>query len=129
MYIKSLAVPGIIADDYMGRSPSARLADSKYFVDLVRALNAGQDCVVCDVRFCRAGQREALEAMIRECAPDATVEWRFFENEPAQCLKNVRRRARMNITHEERSIRDLSPLYKIPEDANILPVWRPPEDR
>ncbi len=126
-YIKSLRgqISGIVADDYQGRSSSRKFVDSRYFVELVGALNAGKDCIACDITFCRAGQRAEFEAVILGAAPRATFEWRFFENDPERCLANVRRRVRLQVSAEEESIRSLAPCYEIPAGAVVLPVWRP----
>ena len=128
-YIKGVrgSIPGLIADDYMAHAHGPRLSDSRYFVDLVRALNAGQDCLVCDIAFCRPRQRTDLEEVIRRAAPAVEFEWRFFANDPERCLQNVRRRVRLHITREEESIRELSPQYLIPGGAMVLPVWQPAE--
>src|SRR5215831_12425247 len=127
-YIDSLrdSIPGVIADDYSGRARNPDFTQSRHFVDLLRALNAGNDCLVCDISFCRAARRAEFEAVIRRSAPSVEFEWRFFANEPDLCLQNVRRRARMNVGPEERSILELAPAYEIPTAATILPVWRPP---
>ena len=126
-YIRTIraSIPGLIADDYMTRAASPRFIDSRFYVDLVRTLNAGKDCLVCDIAFCRPGQRAAFEAVIRPCAPAVEFEWVFFANEPELCLQNVRRRARIKVGAEEQSIRALSRHYQIPGSATVLPVWRP----
>ena len=124
-YINSLrsSIRGHIADDYMGGAVG--FTESRHIVDLARALNAGQDSLVCDILFCLPARRAEFEALIRRLVPAATIEWRFFENDPDRCLENVRRRVRIRVTREEELIRELSPQYQIPDGATILHVWRP----
>jgi hypothetical protein len=124
-YIDSLSVPGHVAHDFMAGASGARLADSRHLVPLTRALNAGLDSLACDINFCLAPRRAELQAVIRELAPGARVEWRYFENAPDLCLANVRRRVRIRVSREEELIRKLSAQYAVPDGAATLPVWRP----
>ena len=121
------ALPGVVADDYMAHphGDSPRFTDARRFVELVRALNAGRDSLVCDVNFCRPHRRGEFEAAIHGVAPGVVFEWRFFENDPDACIQNVRRRARINVTREEATIVKLAPHYQYPADAVVLRVWRP----
>ena len=104
---------------------SPRFTNARTFVELVRTLNAGNDCMVSDVNFCRPHRRAEFETAILEVAPGTAFEWRFFENDPAGCIENVRRRARINVTREEQTITKLAPNYIIPPGAAVMPVWKP----
>ncbi len=120
-------IAGVIADDYMthAHGDSPIFTNGRRFVELARALNAGKDCLVSDINFCRPNRRAEFESAIRGVAPGTEFEWRFFENDPDRCIGNVRRRARINVTREEQTIRDLSPHFQIPAAATVLPVWTP----
>lgn len=82
--------------------------------------------VIADPHLCCSKVRDtALELFQEEC-PVATIEFVYFENDPAACLDNMRRRqAAGDARKVEDMIRITSRHYKIPSGALILPVWRP----
>jgi predicted kinase len=116
---------GVCAEDYMANSHnnSARFVDSRYYVDLVRDLREGQDCVIADIEYCDSWRRAEVEEVVRREAPAATIEWHCFQNDPQQCRANVDRRGRASAENEKRKICELSAKYQIPLGAKVIPVW------
>jgi hypothetical protein len=78
---------------------------------------------IADVNFCIPRVRDAAEAEMRCRYGEVTLEWTFFENDPAQCLANAEgRNDGRNVVPD---IEVLSRRYVIPEDATTRPVHRP----
>lgn len=117
--------PGVCVQDFMANSHghSHRFTDSRHYGDLVRDLRAGKDCVIADIAYCDTWSRVEVEGVIRQDVPGVTIEWQFFENDPARCEANVEWRGRSNAPEEKKKIRELARKYHIPPDASVIPVW------
>lgn len=95
---------------------------------LLDALAKGRDCVVTEIAFCLEQERTKLLEWLSQSAPDATIEWIFFENDLDQANNNCKQReanketlarlARQNVRY--------SLGYSRPEGAKIVRVWRGP---
>lgn len=85
-YIKSLQPPlsGICLHDYMSNShgDSKHFTDSRYYADLIRNLLEGKECLIAEIEYCDTWRRIEVEEVIKRDAPDAQIEWRYFENDP-----------------------------------------------
>lgn len=54
------------------------------------------------------------------------IEWIFFENDPEQCLLNILERNKTDYRKiSQWFLYDLSNMYKIPENSNVVPVYKP----
>lgn len=81
-----------------------------------------QTVIVADPSLCRPINRIFAEAMVKEHHPGCEVEWLYFTNDPDQCWLNIQGRDERLIS--KRSIYDRSKVYKIPENAKIVSVWK-----
>lgn len=101
--------------------PKKLETDIKPFLD--------RDIIITDPALCFEVNREKAEELFKEFAPNAKVDWIYFENNPQQCLKNaeIRNRALTLSMKPKRNvdsfIRNLHQFYIIPEGANIVSVW------
>lgn len=116
---------GICIPDFMKDSieDSARFIHSQYYPQLIDDLRDGKDCVIADVAFCKTGRRAEAEQVVVHDVPGVTIEYEFFENDPAKCGINALHRNRRNVDEELQKIDDLSAEYDIPPGAKLLPVW------
>lgn len=114
-----------VFDDFMKGAPSA-FARCRHLPKIRTHLNQDRDIVLSDILLVQPAFRDEV---VRELAPHAPrIEWVFFENNPAQCLKNSARRARaQNEDHQTEVglIRDLSLRYTYPDNCRPLPVASP----
>ncbi len=53
------------------------------------SLREGNDCLIEDVSFCEAAQRERVENWIERVVPNVRIEWVFLENDIRKCLCNL----------------------------------------
>jgi hypothetical protein len=83
---------------------------------------AGADLVlIADPALCDPVARQAAEGLLRERWKPVSVSWKFFENDPQQCVSNaVRRRDGRNVLPD---IRQLAHRYVIPKGVDTIPVW------
>lgn len=101
---------------------------SQHFDELIASIKDGVPCAVSDIDFCRTNSREEAEYWVKKLVEDINIKWWFFENDPEQCIINARQRApreNRNIDTEIVNIQRYSKEYSIPENAEIIPVWRP----
>jgi len=120
-----------IAIDDMGNDLRWKAKDGELFstawgktIALARmSLAMGCDVVLADVELCQSGRRELIQSAI----PAFTIEWRFFANDPEQCIANVRKRNRPNgrADDEVRKIKELAKQYSLPSWQMVMPVYRP----
>jgi predicted kinase len=129
-YLKSefSAEPGWkIIDDYQAnaRDNSKRFDHGREYEAMTSHLLSGGNCAIADIAFCRTSARTEAEETILRSVPGATIEWRFFENDPQQCRTNVILRSRDSVEKELLRIDQLSKSYVPPSGAVVLPVWTP----
>jgi len=92
---------------------------------LEAALDQGEHCIVVETLACLEGTRITLTNWMK--ARGFTIEWEFFENNPQQCLENVKaRKAQGDLRKVEKFIEYTTRDYHIPEDVEPLPVYRQP---
>ncbi len=118
---------GLIAPDFMKASinDSPRIKDSRHFAGMLADLEAGHDCIIADIEFCRQSKREELEQALVASGVQAALRWIFFANDPAACKRNATTRNRESLSEELATIDTLSAVYTIPPDAETRPVWKP----
>lgn len=116
---------GICVEDFMKDSieHSQQFIHSQHYQQLIDDLQNGKDCVVADIAFCNTGRRTEAEQVVVHAVPGVTIEYEFFENDPAKCGINALHRNRRNVDEELQKIDDLSAEYDIPPGAKLLPVW------
>jgi hypothetical protein len=110
---------------------TARFSSSRDFDGLIAALRAGRDAALDDIGFCHPEARKwaerdirsALDHRIVSASPPANLNfrWVFFENDPAKCEANIRRRAKIetdrDLDKELAYLNKHSPNYVPPEGA------------
>lgn len=79
------------------------------------------DLIIADCHLCREKTRESLNKILQIRYPKAEINYVFFENNPEQCLKNVK--FRNDGRFVEPTIKNYSKEYSIPENATVLPVF------
>ena len=77
--------------------------------------------VIADCHLCKDTSREALNKILEIRYPKADIEYIFFENNPAQCIKNVNHRN--DGRYVEPTIKNYSRIYNIPENSTVLKVF------
>jgi hypothetical protein len=95
---------------------------SRHYTTLITALCDGIDCVISDIMYCDTSRRKEVDEVVRAAIPGLQVEWRYFENNAAQCEANVKQRNRSTKERELEMIRELSAKYEIPQDGIIIPI-------
>lgn len=119
-----------IFDDYKANAvdDDPSFDHGRRLAELLGRLRDGTACVISDIDFCRReAQTEAVE-YLRVAIPTVQIEWWCFENDPAQCARNVEFRATKesrDVQSDLAKIREYTDLYTIPANARILSVWRP----
>lgn len=117
-------------DDFQSEAlgDSVHFKDSRHYADLVLNLRAGHRCVVSDIRMVHKTYRKGVAAALLRDAVQVRSELHLFENDPAQCVHNVRSAAG-NAPLEVlrlKAIRQWSRYFSVPPEAVLHPVWRPP---
>ena len=88
-------------------------------------LHAGRPWVIDSVEMC---ERAVREHFAREyLANVSTVDWLYFENDPAQCKQNAQvldRRGEGHREHRMREIDRVTAVYDIPAGAGVRRVYR-----
>ncbi|MGV8162404.1 MAG: GNAT family N-acetyltransferase [Candidatus Nanoarchaeia archaeon] len=120
----------VICDDYHKSSykHSHKFEDSIYFNDLKEGLKQGKNIVISDIAFCKTERLNQIITQMRELLKtsgiDASIECRYFENNPQACEENVLQRNRKDrIKQEIDFIRDASKEYHVPQNTPTIPVY------
>lgn len=120
--------PGRPGDDFMigvqGPDEEKSISDSPRYHELIEDLRESKSCAISDIIFCRKAFRQAIARTVRETLPEISLRWIFFENDPAQCLENIRRRGK-DASREEEYLNKLSPEYEVPPEVHCIPVYSP----
>ena len=123
--LRQMLADGWLAfDDYKAEAleDCSQFGSSRKFLPLIIALRAGLKCVVADIDFCKTESREEAEDLLSAIVPNIQRRWRFFENDPSACEKNVRSRNSPSRDIELKKLREYSASYLIPQDADVIPV-------
>jgi predicted kinase len=111
--------------DAIGSSPD--FLNSKHHQSLKDALAGGKDCVIADIDYCYEGRlneaKSGIEKIGKELGIKIDVETVYFENDPAACEANVRRRHRDQMEEEIANIKKRTGVYK--PGTPRIPVWKP----
>ena len=78
--------------------------------------------VITDPNFCRTEVRESA-TMFLTLRYGINPLWRFFENDPVKCRRNVRYRD--DGRKVDSAINRLSKEYDIPKGAVVFDIWQP----
>jgi hypothetical protein len=113
-------------DDFQSNAPSdsTDFRDSRQFADLVTALEAGQRCVVADIRVIHLPYRESALRALTSAIRAVTLQFQIFENRPEICSRNVERDPDRRLEERLCAIRHWSNYHSIPSGAVLLKVWR-----
>ena len=121
----------LICDDYYKSAPGriVECRGSAYYPDLKKALENGRNVVIADIVFCedemRKEMQDGIAALLADLDIDASVEYRFFENNPEACIANILQRNRTErVGSELKFIVEHRDSYRIPDGATTLPVYR-----
>jgi len=79
------------------------------------------DLIIADCHLCREKTRESLHKILQIRYQKAEINYVFFENNPEQCLQNVK--FRNDGRFVEPTIKNYSKEYNIPDNATVLPVF------
>ena len=123
---------GLFADDFMKNispdSPVKRdptFTDSRHYRTLITDLRKGRSCVISDIIFCDTLLRAVLALAVNIDVKNLKLDWKFFENDPEQCIINARYRNRpKTLARELKLIRFLSQKYFLPEGVTPLKIWK-----
>jgi hypothetical protein len=92
--------------------------------ELVQELRSGNDCVVVEIAFCLAPDREAFLTWLKAEVPDVVVEWLCIENDLEKANKNCRARPGKDAEEHIAINLKVSPNYKYPDNApEPIPVF------
>lgn len=80
--------------------------------------------IITDPTLCFEKNRNNAIKFIKNVNPNIKLDWMFFENDPTSCLSNINRRGDKNEKKVESFIKNLSQYYTIPNDANIISVYK-----
>ncbi len=113
-------------DDFQAkaRNDSIDFRDSRFFTDLIGDLKAGQRCVVADIRLIHQPYRESALRALRSAVGSIAVQFQVFENQPAECVRNVHRNTDRRLKDRLAAIDHWSNHHSVPADAMLLRVWR-----
>lgn len=109
-------------DDYQGQAYNSehdpRL--SKHFGPLVADLLSGKTVIVSDIVYCLPKELGVFIGAILSVTPNVTLDFRYFNNDPDQCRKNVITRSRPDRVERELELIDkLTKHYEIPSATSL----------
>lgn len=127
--LKILVIVGLPASSktYLGEKLSQEtgamfLDDVKDATVIDEAIAEGHtNLIVTHPFFCDEKIRQKFVEHMQGSYHGVEFEWIFFENDPAQCRENAKRRERA----VEGTIRRFERIYTVPEGYKPIPVWRP----
>ena len=128
-YARRLEEQGwVFYDDFQCRAagdlPTFRA--SRHYSELVSHLRGNRRCIVSDIRVIHDEYRRDAKAALHQDVGDVPTEIHLFENNPKQCVQNVRNaRDGRRVKARLEAIDVWSKLYSAPRDADLHPVWRP----
>lgn len=122
------ALGWVLYDDFQDKAvgDSAHFQDSRHYADLVLDLRSGRRCVVSDLRVIHKAYRKGAAAALVRDAVQVACELHLFDNNPAQCARNVRQAGdavREALRLQE--IRHWTRHFSAPREAVLHPVWQP----
>lgn len=129
-HIRKLVVDGAIRSDCAfedfqrgARNDSPRPEDSRHLAPIAEHLRQGRDCATADIAFCLADKRRDFVEVVRRRAPNATIDFRYFENAPEACLRNAIRDGGPDVLHRMKMIDVLTGRYRIPPGTRPITVY------
>lgn len=118
----------VLYDDFQCRAvdDSPRFRASRHYTQLVSYLRDGRRCIVSDIRVVHDEYRGGATAVLRQDVGNVPAELHLFENDPRQCVQNVRNAPPGRpVRPRLEAIQFWSRQYSVPRDAVVHPVWRP----
>ena len=106
------------------------IVEKNEFDLLFEKLREGHDCVVEEICFCWADNRQLIIEDLKRRLPDVAVEWFCLENDLDAANWNAV--TRTNKGEAERHVninRRVSPSYTYPDGCDPVPIVRVPEKR
>lgn len=92
---------------------------------IMQCLRAGKDCIVEEIAYCHAPNRDRIETELRSQVPDVEIEWICFENDLESANWNVTHRTNKRDVAGHLAInRDCHRLYTCPDDAKMIAITR-----
>jgi hypothetical protein len=121
---RMLEVGWLVFDDFKFNAfdHSSAFRKSRKFSSLIGAISDGVRCAIADIDFCKSESRDEAESALRAEITGLSLEWLFFANDWTACEVNIRLRNRSGYQEELQKLRELSPSYKIPSGATVIPV-------
>ena len=127
-YLEGLRTAGWeIFDDFQANAHdnSPQFQKARRCGELIQALREGLNCVVADMRLVCSDYQVEAEQVLRAHVGRIALEWRFFENDAAQCEQNIRNAAGTRFPEPRLAkVREFSEKYSVPSDSVRMPVWR-----
>ncbi|MCI0330701.1 MAG: ATP-binding protein [candidate division Zixibacteria bacterium] len=120
--------PGTYFDEFMANAIDDvhEFKQSRHYGILIKQLQGGQNCVIADISFCLKGKRDEAVEAIREKVVAVDIQWKFFENSPAKCIKNVLRSGSPAMANKIYYINLFSGKYRIPDGIEAEEIWQEP---
>lgn len=110
-------IGGVLVDDPL---------DVKDVAEAFSAAQRGDLVVMADPNFVKTEVRDSCEVQARSFNKDVKILWLFFRNDPDQCISNMGTRQKQGKDHQKvkpATVKTLSKVYNIPDDAPQVPVW------
>lgn len=114
-----------LMDDFKSRAPDLVFRNSLKIPDLIEAIASGRPCIVADIDFTRTDARRDAAGWLADQFPHIEPLWVFFANDPERCRINVLADTSRNTQARLREIEARAPIFRIPPNGRVLPVWAP----
>jgi len=115
----------LLIDDFKSHAPDLVFRNALKLPQLVHAVAAGRRCIVADIDFTRTDARTDAARWLASQFPHIEPLWVFFASDPERCRANVLADTSRNTAARLRELDARAPVYNIPSNARVLPVWAP----
>lgn len=92
------------------------------------SLKKGVNCVVIEIALCIRSYQIVIVNKLKNDIKDIEIEWICIENDLEQANKNITYRLSKGEKGSQGHVRineEISPMYTYPQNAKILPMFRP----
>lgn len=100
---------------------SAILIDDPKSKEELQGLGKHHVVYITDPHLCKYEARVQAVKYLKELYPEAVIRYKFFENDPVQCRKNVL--YRNDGRKVDQMIEMLSKVYTLPTKGQLCRVW------
>lgn len=98
---------------------------NKLLPTIIQRLRDGKDCIVEEIAYCYAPNRDRMETELRSQVPDVKIEWICFENDLENANWNVTHRTNKRDVAGHLAInRDWHRVYTCPDGAKMIAITR-----